>query len=621
MRKNFLSPFYGFVLMWVICPTGLWAQKNEPSKSAVSIWKQILQTLRKDTLALNEEKYIWEDAAVYFPHEDKVIREIYVEHRSFAQEINDSASKILQLGGRLLDHFHTPSRYETLLRNLYMARGDTLSPFLVADNERFIRTLPYIQEARIEVRPGGPSDSVDLNIVIKDVFAYSAQTKGIGTERQNIGASAINILGTGQLAGFNFLHDLERRPRTGWEVFYGYQNLGGSFIDLNLIYSRINPNIYDGSEDEQAFQLEFQRPLISQYKQWAGSLTIGRNVTLNNYPDYNGLGRYQYDQGIVDVWAGYNAGVRKIQRQHQVKLKKFMALRAFNYHFFEVPPQIGEQKYDQRFNSRQGLLAALTLFRQYYYKTRYVYGFGLTEDLPAGWNATLITGWYKQLDLSRPYLGLNFYRYTMSRSKDISGLYFRTGAFWQEGRIRDFAVLIGGSYLTRIIPFPSGKLRFYLRGSYATIFDRVALDPLRISLDPLRTNNIFGITGFRSDLAEGVQRLSLKAESVYFMDRKLLGFNLAPILGLEAAWLKAVPGSGQSLSGWFFAANAGLRIRHEDLNVNTIEFRLSVLPRRVDHDLLFNFTISTNLKFRYSGGYVHKPLIAELNDDRNNNIF
>lgn len=342
---------------------------------------------------------------------------------------------------------------------------------------------------------------------------------------------------------------------------------------------------------------------------------------MNRYPDYNGLGLYRYDQGILDLWAGYNAGVERIHRQHRLKLRKFIAIRAFSYHFFEVPPQIGTQKYDQRFNSRRGLLAALTLFRQYYYKTRYIYGFGLTEDLPAGWNATLITGWYKQLDLSRPYLGLNFYRYSMSRSNDISGLYLRTGAFWQDGGVRDMALLIGGSYLTRIIPFREGKLRFYLRGSYATIFERVALDPLRISLDPLRTNNIFGITGFRSDLAEGVQRLGLKAESVFFMDRKLLGFNLAPILGVETAWLKAVPNATNSLSGWFLAANAGMRVRHEDLNLNTIEFRLSILPRRVEHDFFFNFTISTNLRFKYSSGYVHKPLIAELNDDRNNNIF
>src|SRR5690606_34317158 len=183
-------------------------------------------------------------------------------------------------------HFHTPTRYNALIRNLYLGRGDTLSPFLVADNERFIRTLPYIQEARIEVRPGATGDSVDLNIVVKDVFAYSAQTKGIGTERQNIGVSAINLLGTGQKAGVNFLHDLERRRRTGWEIFYAYQNLGGSFIDLSVLYSRINPNIYDGSEDEQTFQLEFHRPLISQYKRWAGSLNLGRNISMNYYPDY-----------------------------------------------------------------------------------------------------------------------------------------------------------------------------------------------------------------------------------------------------------------------------------------------------------------------------------------------
>ncbi|WP_118949569.1 BamA/TamA family outer membrane protein [Taibaiella helva] len=592
------------------------AQTGDPGQKKRSFVGNIIYGIRtsfgKDTTGRRESVTILNTDAL-LPYEGKIIRSIRTDQLGFEKSISDSAGNFIYFGTRVLNAVHATSRDQTIRRNLYLQTGTRFNPYLAADNERYLRTIGFIQDSRIIIDSSSTTDSVDIIVITKDLFAYSPSIGGLSPLRQRVGLSNINLLGTGQKVSFTYLHDTRRKPASGIDAGYSYNNIGGSFINAGFNFSKITRNIYDRREDEENFLLQLDRPLVSQYKRLAGGLIVGKGRSMNLYPNYYGGDYYRYEYGVGDVWAGYNLGARKYLNDQKLHVKKFIGLRYFNYHFFETPYQVNDKVFDQRFNSRQGVLASLTLFRQYYYKTRYIYGFGVTEDIPAGFNVSITAGWYKQLDLSRPYLGLDAYRYIVTRKRDIAGLFVRSGLFVNQGNIEDASLMFGGSFFTRVLYAGNKRVRQYFRGSYSAIINRVALNPLRI-------NNTLGVRNFNSDLASGNCRLALRCETFVFLEEKYFGFRLAPFASGDLVYL----GRNQSAtdeSGIFYGLGGGIRARNENLVFGTFELRGIIIPRKGTGDNRFKISVAVNLQFRYNSSYVSKPDIAELNGDVTGDIY
>jgi hypothetical protein len=579
-----------------------------------NIFYGIKTSFGKDTTGRRETTTVLNTDAL-LPYEGKPIRSITTRQLGFEMSIADTSNDFIYFGTQVLNRVHIKSKEYTIRRNLYIKEGMRMNAYLIADNERFLRTIGYIQDSRIIVnKRTSTSDSVDLIVITKDLFSFIPSIGGISPFRQRIGMSDNNIMGTGQNASFVVLHDNSRDPSVGIQTGYGYNNIMGSFINTSVGYSRIAQNIYDHREDEENYMLSFDRPLVSQYKRMAGGFTIGAARSLNIYPnDYYGIGYYRYQYGLIDGWMGYNIGAKKYLTDQKMHIKKFIAVRYFNTHFYETPSQVNESVFDQRFNSNQGFLVGLTLFRQYYYKTKYIYGFGVTEDVPTGFNVSFNAGWYKQLDLSRPYFGVDAYRYFVTARRGIGCLFLRTGGFLGQSQLQDVGLLMGASFYSRIINVSATKMRQYFRISYGDILNRIALDPLRI-------DNTLGLRSFNSDFASGNSRLALRSESEFFLQQKYFGFKLAPFLTGDLIFLNDNK-STTDQSGTFYGVGGGLRTRNENLVLGTIEFRCIVYPRKVLGDNTIKLNLAVNLKFRYNNSYVNKPNIIELNSDSYGDIY
>ena len=578
-----------------------------------NIFYGIKTSFGKDTTGRRESPTVLNTEAL-LPYEGKTIRSITTRQLGFEMNIADTTNDFIYFGTKVLNKVHVKSKEYTIRRNLYVKEGMPMNAYLLADNERFLRTIGYIQDSRIIVnKRTSTEDSIDLVVITKDLFSVIPSVGGLSPLRQRLGLSDNNIMGTGQNASFAVLHDTRRTPSVGIQGTYGYNNIMGSFINGNIGYSRITKNIYDHREDEENYILSFDRPLVSQYKRMAGGFLVGAGRSLNIYPNYYGGDYYRYQYGQIDGWIGYNIGARKYLADRKMHIKKFIAIRYFNTHFYETPSQVNETVFDQRFNSNQGVLVGLTLFRQFYYKTRYIYGFGVTEDVPTGFNVSFNAGWYKQLNLSRPYLGVDAYRYFVTPKRGIGCLFLRTGAFMSSGEFQDVGLLMGASFYSRIIPVARAKMRQYFRFSYGDILNRTALDPLRM-------NNALGLRSFNSDLASGDSRLAFRTESEFYLQQKFFGFKLGPFATGDLIYLSNNK-SITDASGIFYGVGGGLRTRNENLAFGTIEWRCIVYPRKVTGDNRVKMSMTINLKFRYNNTYVNKPNIIELNGDTYGDIY
>ncbi len=538
-------------------------------------------------------------------HEGKIIRHIFTRELGFEKTLSDTSRRISRLGTGILNALHKNTREWVIRDNLFIRENSVLNPYIVADNERYLRTLEFIQDARILVQPiRGISDSVDILVITKDLFSITGGLDVNGIKRVRAGIAETNLLGMGQKIQYTTLIDKDRKPAFGYELKYTKNSIKNTFVNASVGYTVINGSRNDGSENEKAFFVRMERPLVSHFSRLAGSMEISSNHSDNLYRKPDSL-FYQYRFNLYDGWVGYNLGVTKLLlSKDKIRDRSFFAIRYLNNYFTRMPFQVAG-KYNTLFNSREALLAEFTLFRQDFYKTNYIYGFGNTEDVPYGINIAVTGGWYKQLYLERLYAGVNANQYVVTPNGQFIQYFLRTGGFFKSNSLQDASILTGGNYFSKIFLYRNLKVREFIRFSYTRQFNRLTFEPLRI-------DNLYGLQSFSSDSIRGTQRLSIYAETFAFSKYKLFGFQMAPFLFTDFSLLS--PEKDKLFkSGLYTGVGGGLRTRNENLVFGTIELRLIYFPKRSERSNSLNVSFRSNIRFRYNTRYVKAPDIIQLN--------
>ena len=264
------------------------------------------------------------------------------------------------------------------------------------------------------------------------------------------------------------------------------------------------------------------------------------------------------------------------------------------------------RNFDPIFNTSRAALAQLTLFRQDYYKTQYIYGFGTTEDLPYGYNIAITAGWHEQLQLQRPYAGINASRYIATGQGDFIQLFLRTGGFLYQNKVQDGSFLLGATAFSRIFFLNSTKIREYVNASYTHLYNRVTYAPLRI-------NNYYGPRGFQSDSAYGSRRLSIQLETEFYLKPKFFGFQFAPFPYTDFTVITPEKGP-YSKSSLYTSLGGGVRARNERLVFETIELRAYFFPIAPTNMKGFKIILTPNVRFRYTSNYINAPDVVQLNN-------
>lgn len=550
----------------------------------------------------------------FMEYNGKIIRSITTEEVGFEKIFTDTSRLIEYYGNRVLNALHTKTYDWVIRHNLFIKEGTPLNPYLLSDNERYLRSLEFIQDARVVVkRIKGVKDSIDIVVITKDLFSITGSLDFSGINRQRITVGESNLAGAGQKVQVTALHDISRFPKLGYDFLYSKNSILHSFITGTLGYSRIN-NDRTGMDNVEAFYLQLSRPLFSPYSRYAGGFDLRFNQSHNlfNLKDSVFSNFYKYKNVAVDGWVGYNLHWKELLTNNKSRKRTFVALRYINNSFSQKPRQYAEI-FNNLYNNTNALLGEVTFFRQEFYKTNFIYGFGTTEDVPYGYNISVTAGRYKQLDLTRPYFGVNANSYIATEKGKFMQYFFRSGLFINKGNFEDASVLAGGSLYSKLYLFRHYKMRQYFKYSYTRLYNRVIYDPLRI-------DNSLGLTYFNADSLKGSQRISIYAESIFFPKYRLIGFNFSPFFFGNASLL-----TGQnnyfSKSDIYTGIGAGLRARNVNLIFATAELRAVYFPRKAQDMNSFKVSFLSDIRFRYNTNYIRPPDIIQLNNEDSNSFY
>lgn len=528
----------------------------------------------------------------FLPYQGRVIRNIeMVEIPVFGpRTLNDTGSyqhiRLIRIANRL----HTPTRMAFIRRALFFRSGDRVDARLLADNERYLRNLPPIEDAQISLIPVA-GDSVDVEIRTKDVFEYGGNINRLDPTQFEGNIFDKNLLGSGQGLEAGLAWHTDYNPHWYGEWSYANWNLGHSFASLTAGYSALNhqPTI-DTGVYEDAWFVEINRPLYSFYTHFTGGLSLSfhRNLNIHRWPD--SLFRdYQY--GAADVWVGYNFIHPVMHSQwHLAAL-----LRQYNIFFTQKPDQL-QFASDPFYQNRSYLLGQLMLYRQYYVVTRYLFGFGRTEDIPIGWQLGLSSAVETYMGLRRQYTGFQLESFQETRLHGLWHGLLELSSFWHQGS-QDAVIHAAGDYYSPFLTLGRGGWRIF------SGIDFLA-SPNPYFNKPLNINYPHGFEGYKNTLLTGYHRLNTYVEWRYYTPIRIYGFGIT----LYTQWQGATLGQQQVWGNRFYNGMAiGGLIRNENLPVNTLKISANYYPAAPAGVKNWMFQITTVADIRFNVYALHEP--------------
>lgn len=538
----------------------------------------------------------------YLVHEGKTIRFIAIMSLGFERNIYDTAKVRNTIGVVIANAFHKNTREKVIANNLFFREGNKLNPYLVADNERHLRDQVYIQDARILLVPvPGSTDFVDVIVITKDVFSIGGSVNINGVDRAKIGIKEENFNGSGSKVSFTTFYERDRKPNFGYGAEWIKRNIKGSFIDWSVGFQTYRSAFNSGRNEETYIYTHLEKPLVTLYIPWIGAADIGIGKNHNAYiKDSLYQSDYRYSYYNIDAWFGYNFGSKKLLSDNPSgRLRKFIAVRGIQQRFSQLP-QRNLLTYDYRYADISGGLISFSMFKQDFYRTNFIYGFGRNEDVPEGFNASVIAGWTDKDKRPRPYYGIDAQRSHFNSNGFYSSYTFRLGAYTYKKRWEDIDLLLAVDHFTRLKKVGA---KWHNRNFYGASFTKQIRPVLN---QPLFLRSMFGLPYYDNGPISANFRGTAKGEVVFYNMNKYWGFRMAPFIFGD---ISLVTPTNQHFrqSDVYSAWGAGVRTRNENLIFGTIELRGYFFPRPIGYMKDYKIELATSIRFKYNNSFIRKP--------------
>ena len=225
------------------------------------------------------ESNLTESEEKFLPYKGHLIKNIYISKVPvFGGSVDDTLEFTVTSIERFGNSLHVNTKDWVIHNNILFKVGDVIQPYELADNERILRRLPFIRDARILVVPTTEEEEVNLLIITRDVFSL-----GINVNARKIDDIAIslferNLFGNGWEFRNTFRHRSEFDQEIDYEGIFNINNISGTFIGITLQY------IY--AHDLEQGWVKFNKEYLTPETQYAGGIDLIRTTSKNELEDF-----------------------------------------------------------------------------------------------------------------------------------------------------------------------------------------------------------------------------------------------------------------------------------------------------------------------------------------------
>lgn len=494
--------------------------------------------------------------------EGRIVRRIEVRtFDPFGYSVDDTTLTPVNALQTWADRLHRKTR-PRIVRNLLLVRPlQPLDPLKVAESERVLRASPFVNDARILVRPvHSAPDSVDLIVLVHDKWSIDVDGEADLTSA-SVRLREKNFLGLGQA--------LEQR--VGYRLGIAAPDLAGEHAVYNIGRSYVSSRVlYVATSELDQFGFALDRPFYSPLAKWAGGLAWMSNATHYEVlgPEGAVLSRYGLEYSDADLWLGRSFRLGDGRSMGSRSSNVVLAARYAQRRFADRPPLTVDSA---RFYSDNTLFLVSTgLSIRQYYKERYLFRFGNAEDVPEGLLIRLTGGVQRrELTVNAPYAGAE-----VSRGRNYAHFgYFSAGVGY--GTFFERGVPVDGTFRAQLLYFTDllsmGRWHFRQFARFKATFGHAKPSYATIDLNGAQ------LYGFSSSTLKGTHKEVFSTETVCYAPVNLWGFRIAPVLLMGFGTIGAE--HDPLFSGRIYSAySLGLLVRNENLLVRTFEVTVGFFP-------------------------------------------
>jgi hypothetical protein len=533
----------------------------------------------------------------YSAFEGKIIRNINIETLDpFGNSIGDTIHTSLNWFSKTGNKAHIKSHGITIRNLLLIHKNQPFDSLLVKESERLVRSREYIRDVSFFVKSASKgSDSVDVFIRALDIWSI-IPSFSTSTSRTSIGLTDQNFLGFGH----EFQNEITRNYTRGnyaYRTSYSIPNVRNTYVNTTLNYAIDGDRYFSKS-------LNIDRPFFSPFAKWAAGVNFTQQFSDDSIPTIvNSIYRQnRYKFNAQDYWAGSAIQLYKSTSEYSRTTNFIAAARFLRVRYLEKPNATIDPQ--QFFSDENFYLGSVGVSTRRYVQDKYIFQYGITEDVPVGKVYNLTSGYQERNGNGRFYLGGrvstgNYYNWGYLSSN------VEFGSFIRASKAKQGVVKLDVNYFTGLIEIGKWKFRHFVKPHLTVGINRQSLDSLTL-------NDDYGLIGFRSRELTGTSRFLFTVQTQSYAPWDFIGFRFGPFVSYSMGML------GNDLLGFknskvYSQLGVGVLIKNEHLVMNSFQISISFYPNipGVGQNIFKINSLSTG-DFGFRDFEIGKPGIVEF---------
>lgn len=501
-------------------------------------------------------------------YQGKIVRKIdIVTLDPFGYSETDTTQKPQKRLARLGNRFHLKTKRLTILNLILIKRNKPLDSLLVKESERLIRAQQYVRRVQITPVATAHPDSIDIEIRELDSWSFIPDFSASGS-RTEYEIKERNFLGLGHQVEQRYVKEFSEGD-DGYSAKYTVPNIMNTYVRSILTYQLDLRSNYLKS-------VNIERPFFSPYARWAAGVYLDQKFRTDTLPNTSNEFAWQnFKTNATDIWAGHAIRIFKGQSEDERTTRLITAARYYKLNYIESPT-VAYDSIDF-YATERNYLVGLGISSRQFVQDKYLFNFGIIEDVPVGKAFGVTGGMQLKNDAWRMYMG----------ARITSGKYYQWGylssnleygTYYNNGRSEQTAVSFQLNYFTNLYETGKWKFRQFIKGHLVIGNDR---KPSWGDMLTLKGNS--GIQGFDSRTLYGTKKWLVTSQTQSYAPWNWIGFRINPYLSYSIGMLGDGP-NGFSKSKAYSQVGVGVLISNDFLVFSTFQFSFSFYPTVPDDD-------------------------------------
>lgn len=496
---------------------------SKKSKFNKLVYRLLFKSKRSETKSQKNARKRFLIKKTFDRNEGKIIREIIIETLDPFGYAVDNYKDVPEKGFEKFGNaLHLKTKNWTIRNLLLFKKNEPLDSLVAKESERLIRRQRYVRSVIIKpVEIPNSKDSVDISIRVLDSWSL-IPTGAISGSKGNFDLTERNFFGLGHEIENNFTRRFDDGKKA-YDARYTINNIKNTFIKTTFAYENdLNDNITRSAHIERQF--------FSPLTRLAGGAYFENRFYVDSLPDATSVFANQiFKLQTQQYWAGHSFKIfggksEDFRTTNLVTTFGYKNVAYFNKPALEYDPS-------QFFASEKLYLATIGINTQKFSEDKYLFNFGIIEDVPYGQVYALTGGFQDKNNNRRTYFGGRF-AYGTYLPIGYAGINIELGSFFNGGNSQETTLRIEGNYFTNLLSIGSWRVRQFIKPTFVMGNHRAPIISDRVTIPEKN-----GISGFDNPLINGTKKLFTTFQTQTYVPGNWHGFHFSPFFNMTLGML------------------------------------------------------------------------------------